>query len=204
MIYNKEETKGGRILKASGPRNMQTRAVAADTSEDIKELKAEITKLASSKDITAGGYNQQQVDDMLNEAIEEVSVDLEKKYVKELKELKDKLLHAGDIIQDLTNTLDKRVESLDAKDKVILDLTTKITEISSRPVTVVQGTQEATESKSNRPSIDSVYIDPTEKGKTEKMKSHVKIKEIKDTTGTNTANSINKLKSLMGKSPVKF
>ena len=193
MIYNKEQ-KDHRKLKASGPRNMQARTVAVDTSEDIKELKAEITKLAGSGIAAAGGYTQQQVDDMLNEAIEEVSVDLEKKYVQNIKQLKARLVAAGDEVQKLS-------ESLDKKDKLILDLTTKITDLASRPVTVVQGNKAEVEEVSDRPSMNESYIDPAKRGAEDKMESHVKIKEIKSKADTGA--NINKLKNLMGKLPKK-
>lgn len=193
MIYNKEQN-DYRKLKPSGPRNMQTKPDTVSTSEDIKELKAEITKLVSSGISVASGYTQQQVDDMLNEAIEEVSVDLEKKYVQEIKQLKDKLLVASNEIQKLSGTLDK-------KDKVIIDLTTKITDLANRPVTVVQSNKAATEEERDRPSMNESYIDPAKKGAEDKMESHVKIKEIK--SKANTGANINKLKNLMGKLPKK-
>ncbi len=202
MIYNKEQ-KDHRKLKASGPRNMQARDVGVGTSEDIKELRAEITKLASTNTLSTGGYTQQQVDDMLNGAIEEVSVDLEKKYLKDIRELTRFLEDSKNEVSDLKAKLDKKEEVISTKDSVILELTTKITELSSRSVTVLQALAETVEEEPNRPSMGSVFIDPSKKGAEDKMESYVKIKEVKNNDGAKVGANINKLKNLMGKLPKK-
>jgi len=201
VIYNKVfEKKDGRKLVATGPRSNQTRqkqaqidAPATIDTLAIEELKKELKNITSK--ITdrpnVEGYSKDQVNEMINTAIEEVSVELENKYLLEIATLKQSVLDGKDSIKTLTENNYNLQERVDKKDNVILELTAKL----SNNYLVTQSTPE----DSNRPSITNTIIDPAEKGAEDKMESHVKIKEIKSTSDTGA--NLNKLKNLMVKLP---
>jgi hypothetical protein len=205
IAYNKVyEKKDGRKLVATGPRSNQIRQklqqeeapVAVDTLA-IEELKNELKNITSKilDKPSANGYTKEQVDKMVNTAIEEVSIDLEKKYIFEIDTLKKSLAISTDKVKELTVTNLGLQERVDKKDDVILELTTKL----SKGPAVIMATDgmSYTPDESDRPSMDNVYIDPTEKGAGEGMEAHLTVKEVKSQK-PKLASNVNKLKELMG------
>ena len=164
IAYNKVyEKKDGRKLVATGPRSNQIRQklqqeeapVAVDTLA-IEELKNELKNITSKilDKPSANGYTKEQVDKMVNTAIEEVSIDLEKKYVFEIDTLKKSLAISTDKVKELTVTNLGLQERVDKKDDVILELTTKL----SKGPAVIMATDGMSYNpdESDRPSMDNV------------------------------------------------
>ncbi len=193
--YNKTYNQRRKKIIANGPRSAQFKRKQAQrlpsptSITEINSLREDIKKLTSNIPLTKEGYTKDKVDEMVNSAIEEVSIDLEKKYVLEIKELKEKELELKEVIDKLNIKLDKR-------DDVIIDLTTKL---SNRPITNAQ-VEVQDVSEEARPSIDNIFIDPTHKGEEDKFKSYVTNKKVIDSRPEVKAN-VDKLKKLMGKLP---
>lgn len=193
VIYNKiYEKKDGRKLVAGGPRDFQKRqnptTAHSDVSNELDGLRKEIKELTSGITTNSGQYTKQQIDDAVNLAIEEVSIDLEKKYVVEINTLKSE----NSQLKILNEKLGERI---DKKDDVILELTTKL---STGIATITQPGD--VNIINDRPTIDAIFIDPAEKGAEDKFESHVITKETKSLKPDVLAN-VNKLKNLMGKLP---
>ncbi len=210
IAYNKVyEKKDGRKLVATGPRNSQTRqkrqeveAPAVIDTTAIDALKDELKSITSTitNRSSTEGYTKDQVDEMVNTAIEEVSIDLEKKYVFEIDTLKQSLADSIERVKELTTTNTNLQERVDKKDDVILELTAKL---SSTP-SVIMATDDMsyTPEDSSRPSIDKIVIDPTKKGAEDNIESHLTVKEVKSQKPKLSSN-VNKLKELMGGLPGK-
>lgn len=212
VTYNKEFTKSdGRKLVSNGPRDLQRRA--STYQQEIMMLKEQIMLLQSYQNdcntkTGSVGISQDQLNDIINKTTEEVYLEVDSKYAEKVSNLLNERDSKQRDIETLREEIKRLNSKLDDKDKMIIDLTTKIGEISSRPITVVSSgvttsptVQSTTETK--RPEMDKVYIDPSKKGAEDEMKSHVKIKEVKNEGESNVGSSVNKLKSLMGKLPKK-
>jgi len=197
ITYNKiYEKKDGRKLVATGPRNLQNRQqlqsteVVSTNSGIVEGLKDELKHIASTI-----GYTKDQATEMLNTAIEEVSIDLEKKYIFEIDTLKKSVSDSINTINELKAINSALQVRIDKKDDVILELTSKL----SSPTREVVYESDSS-STSDRPSIDNIIIDPTERGAGAKMESHLTVKEVKSMK-PKLASNINKLKELMGGLP---
>lgn len=194
--YNKNGTvtKGNRQLSTGGPRDRQRALAAQDSMKELQSLKKELQDLTSNVSTSETGYSKKEVQALVNDSIEEVSIDLESKYLKEIKELKASVASKDGIISDLTGNITKLEDKLDKKDDTILELTNKVTSISTRGY-AVQPTEEIGDP--DRPGIEKVFIDPTKKGAEDKYESHVKMAEKESSKG-NVSSSVNKLKALIG------
>jgi len=214
VIYNKEYIKqDGRKLVANGPRDHQRRA--ATYQQEIMMLKEQLLVVQSqpqpqlsSSNTSVHSMTQEQIDDIVNRTAEDVYIEVENKYSEKVLNLQNDNVSKQKDIDALREEIKRLNSKLDAKDDMIINLTTKISEISSRPVTVVSsgviGNPEIPKGTiSFRPTMDKVYIDPSKKGAEDEMTSHVKIKEVKSEGGDNLGSSVNKLKNLMGKLPKK-
>lgn len=194
VTYNKiYEKKDGRKLVASGPRNSQKRQTTSlqqtTSFDEIDQLRKEIKTLTSGFVNNTSAYTKEQLDGAVNTAIEEVALDLEKKYVVEIEQLKV-------TNEKLNLVIDKLNIKLDKKDDVILELTTKL----STGSTIIIPNEVSKIVEDDRPSIDSVFIDPIKNGAEDKLESHVITKETKSLK-SDVALNVNKLKKLMGKLP---
>ena len=190
--YNKiYKKKDGRLLVASGPRASQNRqkqqkiAPPVMNSPEIESLREDIKKLTSTIPTNVSGYTKDQVDTMVNTAIEDVSIDLERKYVFEITELKTKNNKLNSIVDKLNDKLDK-------KDDIILELTT-----NNRSVSFDSVDSDST-FVDHRPSMDNIFIDPTKKGEEAEFEAHITNKETESDTSKVKSN-VDKLKKLMNK-----
>jgi len=207
IAYNKVyEKKDGRKLVATGPRSNQTRqkqqeevpvVVGTSVIEALKDELKSITSTITNRS-NSDGYTKDQVDEMVNTAIEEVSVELEKKYIFEINTLKQSLKDSTIRISELTAVNTGLQERVDKKDDVILELTNKLS--NSPSVIVATENMSYTPEDSDRPAIDNIVIDPTERGAGDKMESHLTVKEVKSQKPKLSSN-IGKLKELMGGLP---
>lgn len=194
--YNKNgtATKGKRLLHSGGPRDRQRKLAEQDRLRDLEHLQDELKGMTPTMSSNGAGYSKDQVHEMINESISEVSVELEKKYVEQIEHLNNELKSKDIVISQLTSTVTKLEDTLDKRDNMIMELTNKVTAIGSRGY-VAQPTEEIEDSA--RPSMDKVFIDPSAKGAEKKFESHMKAREEKSTKSS-VSSSVDKLKSLMG------
>ena len=186
VVYNKKiyKKRDGRVLTASGPRESQKRlqlGEAVSTSE-LDSIRAEINILRNEFTTSPISVDSSSID----EVIEEVTSDIEKRYMDRISTLEATLV-------DKDNYIIKLEARLDKQDELIQKLTNSIgtVQIQSSSIPIVL------EDKSTRPNIDSVFIDPTVKGSEDRLESFVKSKEVLSTQ-PDTEASINKLKNLIG------
>lgn len=196
VTYNKQgiARKGDRILHSGGPRDRQRKLAQQDELEKIKKELSQYTTDMSTRDV---GYSKQQVQALVNNSLEEISIDLESRYTGQIETLTRELESKDVVISKLTDNITKLEEKLDKKDAVILELTNKVTSISGRTYIQQPMDGESEEQISDRPSIDKVFIDPSKKGGESKYNTdHVVAKE--ETTKGDVSSSIDKLKAIMG------
>jgi len=191
--YNKVyKKKDGRILVASGPRASQNRHKQQKINpptmniSELDSLRKDIKKLTSAIPVNTSGYTKEQVDGMINTAIEDVSIDLERKYIFEITELKTEN-------NKLNSTIDKLNNKLDKKDDIILKLTTT----NNRAISF-EDVDLDSPLINNRPSMENIFIDPTKKGEEKDFESHIINKETESDTSKVKSN-VDKLKKLMNK-----
>lgn len=198
VTYNKEGVaqKDGRLLFSGGPRDRQRKLAEQEAAAIIKKELSGITTDMTAKSV---GYSKEQVENLVNKTVEEVSIDLEKKYLEKINNLEKELSHKDAVIIDLNNTINKLNDKIDVRDATLLDLTAKITELSNRPTHVLHSnsTEDLVVEDSSRPSIDKIFIDPTANGGEDKYESHVTSTETKSNKPI-VSNSIDKLKQIMG------
>lgn len=182
-VYKKRD---GRTLVASGPRNAQVRQndVVRTEVDELSKLRKDIEELASNipSNTSSDGAMAMKID----EAIEEISAELEQRYV-------DKISTLESLLEEKIEQIKKLEEKVDNKDRLIETLTNKI---SAAPV-IQSGAATDSTVESSRPSIDNVFIDPTSKGSEDRLESHVKVTKV-DSTKPAVSDNINKLRSLMG------
>lgn len=189
VTYNKQGVakKGDRILSSGGPRDRQRKLAMQD---NIKYL-AGITTNMAAKDV---GYSKEQLQQIINESLEDISIDLENKYIKELSDLKKDLIKKEETIENLNNNITKLEDKLDKRDSTILELSKNLT---TAPRTIVYTDEVSSSKEQARPAIDQVFIDPSVKGSENKYESHIKTKE-ELSTKSRVKSDVDKLKALMG------
>jgi len=221
ITYNKEfRKKDGRLLVASGPRSLQNRPAYDD--DDITELKGEIARLKmllGAVDIGPNNtlHNDSDLNDAINDAVSKALLEVETDNVvkfknyelkitaldTEIEVLKAKLGAADEALREQIKAYEDRLYTLfkivAKKDEIIGEMTSNLLTGGSSLVTRAKA-EVPEETTVQRPNIDDVFIDPN-KGGEDGMKSHVKIKEIKN--DTDVSNSVDKLRGLLGKLPEK-
>lgn len=184
--YNKiYKKKDGRVLVANGPREAQRRQQTNTvTHEELESIREELDSLRANLNTTsiASEVSTTQLDTI----IEETTLEIEQRYLKRISELETTLEERNKYIVKLEDRLDKQ-------DMLLSKLTSNIGVIQATAGTAPVVVDETI----SRPTIDSVFIDPTAKGAEDKLKSYVKSEEVKSSK-TNTSASIDKLKNLMG------
>lgn len=197
VTYNKNGTvtKGNRKLYSGGPRDRQRKLASVNQFKDWRQLKDELGDITTTMKTSDVGYSREQVDNLINDSISEVSITLERKYIHQIDSLEKEIKSKETVIETLSNTITKLESTLAKRDEVIVDMTDKVSKISNRPTYVTQVPEEVEDPE--RPSIDNVFIDPTVKGSEDNYESHVKNKEEVSQKGSVTS-SVDKLKSLMG------
>lgn len=185
-VYKKRD---GRKLVAGGPRDIQIKqriinSTASVSSNELEQLRHDVDALSSNTN------RSMPVDDDLaskiDEAIEEISVELERRYLDKISGLEATINEKNKYIKRLEIKLDKQ-------DEIIYNFTNKI---NTAPVYTGQFDPVDDENKITRPGIANIVIDATEKGSEDKFESHIKTKEIKSSKPL--SNNVNKLKNLMG------
>lgn len=200
--YNKVyKKKDGRVLVASGPRNSQSRLARQTPSELQDTSSEELTLLRNqveqlTEHVNGGTYSKDQVNDIINAALEEVTAELEEKYINEINSLKA----LANERQEIINKLESKIDS---KDATIEKLTNQL--VNSKPTVIYSSNPDnaVTQNTTNRPQLDSVFVDPSTKGDEDRFESHINVAEVKSEKKAVNAD-IDKLKALLGsKLPVK-
>lgn len=182
-IYKKRD---GRVLIANGPREAQKRqqGITQTSTDELENLKEEIHMLRANLDNVP-----RTSDDMatkIDEVIEEVSFELEQRYI-------DRISTLESTLEDREKYIIKLEGRIEKQDNLIQKLTNNIgtipAQVGTAPVPV--------EEYPARPNIDTIFIDPTTKGAEDRLESYVKAREVKSEKPNMSAN-LNKLKDLMG------
>ena len=225
ITYNKEfRKKDGRLLTASGPRALQNRPAYND--DDITSLKEEIARLksivSSGNNVTSNiTHDNIDINYLINGAVSKALLEVETSNIAKIQAYEDKIAVLNREVIILSSDLEySKKEShtqvtsyedrlyilfktITQKDEVIKDMTDKL--ISSNVVVMGNNTEGKTIvsriDNNNRPAIDKVFIDPSKKGVENDMTSHVRLKEVVNGSNINVGESVDKLKSLMGKLP---
>lgn len=189
MDYHKEAVyKKDRALLGRGPRDIQrkqqqvvTNVTNPTESELIKKLSRQVNilteALAEKKEATGKTFTAEEFDKELIAQIEQAIKETETQFKEEIYELKNKIKYleseAGSK-NEIIETLKISLLSRSGNDGVIL-------------------------TDPDRPTMEDVFIDPTERSAGKGMKSHIKIKDIETTEAIDS--KVNKLKSLIGGIP---
>lgn len=197
VAYNKNK-KGDRVLYSGGPRDHQRRLRDLDSRLKIPD---NLQRAVSSPD---SGYSKEDIEQLINKTLEDVSLDLESRYKQQIEEYKSTISGLEKTIKDKDDQINKLSDKLDVKDNFILNLSNKIADLSSNPARIIykdvhNSDEDVSEDKDDRPDIDRVFIDPTIKGSEDKLKSHVINNEV--TSKNNVQDSVGRLKDLVGKLP---
>ena len=227
FTYKKEFTPKDRRIVTSGPRDRQlkqamiTSGVVTDNSGLVNELRSQIAKLnkqLEDKPKSTEGYTAEQVDEEIVKAIKVETAELKTKYEvekvalqnqienihkdielakethkKEISSLKDVIKSKDVIIQQL---LDSKPQTSDNKLIELLGDTTKKIEDMAIQMSMHQ-TGEMPDS--DRPKMETVFVDPIEKES--KIEKHFEVEDVSVKEKAQMDDKVNKLKNLMGKLP---
>ena len=204
VVYNKHIEKPGRAGKTgSGPRDRQmavqtamshnvgNEALITTLTEQVVQLRNELAKRPSQ------GYTDEEFNTEVVKAVEASIAKERDANSRYILELENKLKAAGDTPETMNKlaALEAEVNNL----KSVIDGKNETIEVlKSRPVNVVAGAsiEAPTVSDSDRPQMDSAFIDPSESG--EDYKSNINVESVEDTQKVDTSNKVNKLRNLLG------
>lgn len=195
---SKKNTK--KMLYSGGPRDRQAKLAENERNKDIESLRKDLDSITTNMSASSVGYSKEKIESMVNDAIEETTIELERKYVNEINSLKEDLDSKNKSIEELNATITKLNDKLDKKDDTILDLTNKISNIPNKLSVSNQNNLDAEEEnvpEPERPSIDKVFIDPSQKGSEDRYESHVINKE-EESTKPSVTESLTRLKDIVG------
>lgn len=213
ITYNKQIVTKDRRVMPSGPRDRQRKQqlqgmVTGDQSELIAELRSHIVELQARIDNTPqGGFTAEQVDAEIYKAIKEETSALKAKYnaektkvtelEKELSSLQTALKGKEEMINQLRTTA-TALPSPDGKIAALLEEATKKIENMAAQMTHYQTGEMP---GSDRPKMETVFVDPIEKESS--VESHFEVEDISITEKEEMNSKVNKLKGLLGSLPLK-
>jgi DNA repair exonuclease SbcCD ATPase subunit len=207
--YKKEHIKtNGRKLTGGGPRDLQRRQqqsdIVIDHSGVIGELKNEINEL--SKELrerpVVNGYSGEQMDDEIRSAVTDA-----------VKDLKKEMKHYTEREQGLATTLqekEKEIEKIKKKydeeiKKLLKEQTEKLEKLTESVINnqYRQGDIIVEDYESDRPQIETAFIDPLEMDAGKDLKPFLDTKDISIDEKENIYSKVDKLKGMLGKLPSK-
>lgn len=194
--YNKEFVSKDRRILSRGPRDQQRKQneITTDNSALVNELRSQIKKLQSQLQNT---YTTEQVNEEVLKAIKDETINLKEKYNKRINNLTLELRTKDNEIKLLKKQLS---ELSDNKVTTLLTEANKKIEDMSKRITVGGG--HITEvPESDRPKMETIFVDPTEDKAG--MEKHIKVKDVSVTKKEQMEDKVGKLKKLMGKLPKK-
>ena len=202
--YKKEHIKtNGRKLLSGGPRDQQRRQRQSETvidhSDIINELKNEIARLSNElkeRPVT-NGFSGEQVDNEIRSAVTEAIGNLKE-------EIKERNERENNLATDLKNKekeLEKaKNEHTKQVEKLLKEQNKKLEELTT---SVINGQRTGpVEIESDRPRMETVFIDPLEKDAGKDLESFI-VKDISVNERENMFEKVDKLKGMLGKLPSK-
>ena len=228
--YNKEHIKkNGRKLRTGGPRDLQRRqAQQSDVYEDlIEDLRKEISNLKKELQDDpvkkAGMFTAEQVDADINRVVNETIKELTTKHKDGLERketaflelsLKTKLKYNKIILEKETEckklvaAKEKLLTDLRDQNKSLVEKLCEIKEsgdpeIANKLTTLLLGiTEKASTIESDRPQMETVFIDPLEDDAGEGLEAHIDVEEVSIEQKENIQDKVSKLKNLLGNSKI--
>ena len=204
MKYKKEHIKpNGRKLLSGGPRDLQRRQLQSETvidhSDVINELKNEIARLSNElkeRPVT-NGFSGEQVDNEIRSAVTEAIGNL-KEEIKERNERENNL--ASDLKKKEKELEKAKDEHTKQVEKLLKEQNRKLEELTT---SVLNGQRTGSvEIESDRPKMETVFIDPLEKDAGKDLESFI-VKDISVNERENMFEKVDKLKGMLGKLPSK-
>lgn len=195
ITYNKEFKPKDRKVMPSGPRDRQIKQVSQISNSDqsllINELRSQIFKLQEqleNRPNTTSGYTAEQVDEEIIKAVKSETEKLRTQHEYEKNNLQLIINSKEEIIQHLKSNQSNNLGITEDKiASIILEATKNISSNSGSPI------------KSDRPRMETVFIDPIEKNSN--IEKHFIVEEISVDNKIQLNDKENKLKGLLGKLP---
>lgn len=132
---------------------------------------------------------------LINQAVEEVSLELELKYKSDLAILKSKLNEKDDLIKNLQTELIQLKAVLETKEQTVKELITQVSLALSQSSPGTMST--VLPISDNVIDMDEVFVDPSIKGQENKMTSFINVTEVKGSS--NVLADVSKLKKALKK-----
>lgn len=146
-----------------------------------------------NKEPTQKQFSQNEVDELINKAVTEISLELESKYVQDSIELTRVLNEKSTMVLALEEEVQRLNGKIDAKDSIIIELTKQVNNILNSNFTFSGST-----TINSTTDMDIIFIDPSVSGAENNMQNHIIVEEIKG-ENTNIKDNVSKLKSILGK-----
>lgn len=195
ITYNKEFKPKDRRVMPSGPRDRQIKQVSQISNSDqsllINELRSQIFKLQEqleNRSNTTSGYTAEQVDEEIIKAVKSETEKLRTQHEYEKNNLQHIIDSKDEIIQHLKSSQNNN--SGIKEDKIASIILEATKNLSSNSEVLV---------KSDRPRMETVFIDPIEENSN--IERHFVVEEISVDNKIQLNDKENKLKGLLGKLP---
>lgn len=198
MQYNKNvPNKKNRLLSTSGPRDIQRRQMLDAQSDIVDGLKSQVVILQEqvNKSLSTvrpdGQYTAEQVNEAVIKTVKSEVDSLKSKYESRIKELETE----NKILRETNVRLSSRPEAGNnlTEDQLQKMISTAMSQVSdNKQMEVLEG--------SNRPKIETVFVDPSESGTTKDVEVCITTKED-SSAKENMNDKISKLKGILGSLP---
>lgn len=215
MKYNKDLgadytiKKDGRVLKPTGPRAMQMKAVLkAQESETVHILREQVKELMEmvaenkSGNVVPKGYSADEVDKEINKAVELAIVETEKKSKEIIADLEEELKYVkeefkkyrnnynAENIKELENNVTSLRVKVEAKEEIIeslksatgsADISELMESLKDKVDAIANSAFEGEEfiDDPDRPTIETTFVDPLDAAAESTLEPHVVIDEEK-------------------------
>jgi len=207
----------------------QQQATASNDASDIEELKAQVNALKEASGSQVTNMTSDQINSEIALAIQEETDKLRKSMAQlmtdkvnleiKIKTYVGREQDYSDAIQSYQRTISEKDAIISQKDVTISELNRRVTsddnkltallteatkKIEDAATNISQGqfiNNEITNDMSDRPKMETIYVDPTDKESN--VETHITIEDVSITEKEKMSDSVNKLKGLLGKLPNK-
>lgn len=196
LTYNKEFKSKDRRIMPTGPRDRQIKQTGQILSSDqsllIDELRSQISKLQEQLDNKSNisGYTPEQVDEEIIKAVKLETLNLRAQHEIEKSKLQNKIESLEETIQQFKNNQNNNSGLTEERIMSLLSEATK--NLSINMDTII---------KSDRPQMETIFVDPIEKEIN--VEKHFEVREEPMNEKIQLDDKVNKLKGLLGKLPTK-
>lgn len=196
LTYNKEFKSKDRRIMPTGPRDRQIKQtgqiLGSDQSLLIDELRSQISKLQEQLDNKSNiyGYTPEQVDEEIVKAVKFETLNLRTQHEIEKSKLQNKIESLEETIQQFK---DNQNNNSGLTEERIMSLLSEATKNLSINID--------TSVKSDRPQMETIFVDPIEKEIN--VEKHFEVREEPMNEKIQLDDKVNKLKGLLGKLPTK-